>query len=202
MMGYPDCMRSLIEEFAKMPGVGIRTAERLAFYVLSADRESVERLATSIRKVNESIRYCQKCFNLSENEICSICMDPGRDQERICVVEEPKDIISIEKSGGYKGLYHVLLGVLSPLDGMGPQDLKIQELLARLKSNKSIKEVIVATTSDTEGEATAIYLSKILKTNPVRVTRLAQGIPVGIDLEFADKATLMKAIEARREISA
>ena len=202
MMGYPDCMRSLIEEFAKMPGVGIRTAERLAFYVLSADRESVERLATSIRKVNESIRYCQKCFNLSENEICSICMDPGRDQERICVVEEPKDIISIEKSGGYKGLYHVLLGVLSPLDGMGPQDLKIQELLARLKSNKSIKEVIVATTSDTEGEATAIYLSKILKTNPVRVTRLAQGIPVGIDLEFADKATLMKATEARREISA
>lgn len=182
-----------------MPGIGTRTAERLAFYVLSAEKQSAERLADSIKKVNEGVHYCSRCFNLSEDEICAICSDLSRASDCICVVEEPKDIISIEKSGIYKGYYHVLLGALSPLDGIGPRDLKIQELLIRLKSEQP-KEVILATTSDTEGEATAIYLAKILKPLKVKVTRLAQGIPVGIDLEFTDRATLMRAIESRHEI--
>lgn len=197
--GYPECMRALIEEFSHMPGVGVRTAERLAFYILTTDKISVERLADAILKVNESIRYCAKCFNLSEEETCAICSDPGRDAAKICVVEEPKDIISLEKSGVFRGLYHVLLGSLSPLDGIGPQDIKIQELIARVKG-EGIKEVILATAPDTEGEATAIYLARTLKPTKVKVTRLAQGIPVGSELEFADRATLMRAIEARHEI--
>jgi len=197
--GYPECMRELIEELAKMPGIGVRTAERLAFYVLTADKGNAEKLATSIRKVNESIRYCGKCFNLSEADLCSICSDNSRDPERVCVVEEPKDIISIERSGVFRGLYHVLLGALSPLDGVGPQDIKAQELIQRVKT-QGIKEVILGTTSDTEGEATAIYLAKALKPFKIKTTRLAQGIPVGSDLEFADRATLIRSIEMRREI--
>lgn len=197
--GYPECMRELIEEFARMPGVGMRTAERLAFYVLTADKTAAERLSASIRKVNDSIRYCAKCFNLSENEFCSICSDHTRDATRVCVVEEPKDIISIERSGVFHGLYHVLLGVLSPLDGVGPQDIKTAELVARVKT-QGIQEVILGTTSDTEGEATALYLARTLKPLKVKTTRLAQGIPVGSDLEFADRATLMRAIEMRQDI--
>jgi recombination protein RecR len=151
-------MRELIDEFAKMPGVGRRTAERLAFYILTADKADAERLSASIRKVNDSIRYCSKCFNLSEGEFCSICSDASRDVERVCVVEEPKDIISIEKASVFRGLYHVLLGSLSPLDGVGPQDIKIAELLQRVKT-EGIKEVILGMTSDTEGEATALYVT-------------------------------------------
>ena len=199
MTGYPDCMKALIEEFSRMPGVGIRTAERLAFYVLTAEKDAIGRMADSLRKVNESIRYCTRCFNLSEGEFCSICADPSRDADKICVVEEPKDIISIEKAGAYRGRYHVLLGALSPLDGIGPQDIKVQELLARVRAD-GIREVILATSPDTEGEATAIYLGRVLKPLKVKVTRLAQGIPVGTDLEFADRATLTRAIEARHEI--
>lgn len=194
-------MQVLIEELSKMPGIGVRTAERLAFYVLEADKISVERLSDALKKVNESIRYCRDCYNLSEDELCKICSNAARDHDCVCVVEEPKDIITIEKSGGFKGVYHVLLGVLSPLDGVGPQDIKIQELVDRIKQHK-IKEVIIATTSDSEGEATAIYLAKALRPLGVRTTRIAQGIPVGSDLEFADRATLSRAIEARQEISA
>ncbi len=199
MNGYPDCMQALIEEFSRMPGVGVRTAERLAFYVLTADKDSIGRLAESLKKVNESIRYCSRCFNLSEAETCLICADPRREGDKICVVEEPKDTLSIEKANVFRGRYHVLLGALSPLDGVGPQDIKIQELLTRVKAD-NIKEVILATSPDTEGEATAIYLGRVLKPLKVRVTRLAQGIPVGTDLEFADRATLSRAIEARHEI--
>jgi recombination protein RecR len=195
--GYPDCMRDLIEEFAHMPGIGVRTAERLAFYVLSADKDSIGRLSDSIRKVKESIHYCSKCYNLSEHEECRVCSDASRNQGVICVVEDPKDIITIEKVGVYKGLYHVLLGSLSPLEGIGPEDLKIKELMTRAKK---VTEVLLATAPDTEGEATAIYLTKLLKAQQIKVTRLAQGIPVGCDLEFADRATLMHAIEARHEL--
>lgn len=182
-----------------MPGIGIRTAERLAFYVLSANPESMARLSRAVEKVNRTIRFCKRCFNLSEGETCAICNDAGRDSHTLCVVEEPKDIITLERSGVYHGLYHVLLGVLSPLDGIGPQDIKIQSLLARVKA-ENIREVILATSSDTEGEATALYLIKVLKALKVKVTRLAQGIPVGSDLEFADRATLTRAMETRQEI--
>lgn len=199
--GYPEPMQRLIEQFSQMPGVGIRTAERFAFYILTARKEDTERLADAIKKTKESIRYCRDCFNLSEKEICSVCADPTREPKMICVVEEPKDIIALEKSGVYNGQYHVLLGALSPLDGIGPNDLKIPELLSRLTTGK-FTEVLLATTSDTEGEATAIYLTKALKPYKVRVTRLAQGVPVGTELEFADRATLMRAIEARQEIRA
>ena len=201
MAGYPECMRVLIEELSKMPGVGTRTAERLAFYFLSTDKISIERLSDALKKVNESIRYCRDCYNLSENDQCQVCSDPTRDRQSVCVVEEPKDIITLEKSGAFKGIYHVLLGVLSPLDGVGPQDIKIQELINRIKQHK-IREVIIATTSDTEGEATAIYLVRLLKSLPLKVTRLAHGVPVGSELEFADRATLAHAIEARQEIQA
>lgn len=199
MSGYPESMKALIEGFAKLPGIGIRTAERLAFFVLMAEKQEMDDLAAAIRKVSESIRYCARCFNLSEAETCTICSDSSREGGVLCVVEEPKDIISIEKSGSFHGRYHVLLGALSPLDGIGPKDIKIAELLTRVKS-ESPREVIIATTPDTEGEATAIYLAKVLKPLKLRVTRLAQGIPLGVDLEFADRATLMRSIEARHEI--
>ena len=194
--GYPDCMQTLIEEFSKMPGIGVRTAERLAFYILTTNKEATERLSEAVRKVRDTVRYCKDCFNLSENELCRICSDPTRDVHTLCVIEEPKDIIAMEKSGVFRGLYHVLLGALSPLDGVGPDDLKVPELLRRLKEG-SVSEVILGTTSDTEGEATAIYLKGRIKTLGIKVTRLAQGIPLGTDLEFADRATLIRAIEAR-----
>jgi len=198
-MQYPECMQTLIEAFAKMPGIGIRTAERLAFYVLTADGVDVKTLSDSVQKVKESIRYCKACFNLSEEELCAICQDPGRERALLCIVEEPKDIIVIEKSGGFKGLYHVLLGALSPLDGIGPKDLKIPELIHRLGAD-IFQEIIIATTSDTEGEATSLYLNKVIKPLKIKITRLAQGMPMGSELEFTDRATLVKAIEARHEI--
>jgi recombination protein RecR len=197
--GYPEPMQHLIEQFSQMPGVGVRTAERFAFYILGARKEDADRLSDAIRKTRESIRYCRQCFNLSERELCAVCADPTRESRMICVVEEPKDIIALEKSGVYHGQYHVLLGALSPLDGIGPNDLKIPELLSRLTAGQ-FTEVLLATTSDTEGEATAIYLTKALKPYRVKVTRLAQGVPVGTELEFADRATLMRAIEARQEV--
>ena len=161
-MTYPDSMLRLIEEFAKMPGVGIRTAERFAMHILTAPAESVEVLSQLLLKVNSNIHYCQQCFNLSEDLICHICSDPTRDHSLLCVVQDPKDIIAIEKSGDFSGVYHVLMGALSPLEGIGPKDLKIKELLARVKKG-GIKEVVLGTSSDTEGDATSIYLTKQLQ---------------------------------------
>ena len=198
-------MIQLIEQFGKMPGVGIRTAERFAFYILSAPRETVEALARLVSKVNTSIHYCQECFNLSEGPLCHICSDPTRDHSVLCVVQDPKDIVAIEKSGDYAGVYHVLLGALSPLEGIGPKDLKIKELMDRVKEGK-IREVILATTSDTEGDATSIYLMKQLKAGahgraPLpKVTRIAHGVPVGSALEFVDKATLSRAFRQRQAV--
>ncbi len=192
-------MVRLIEEFAKMPGVGSRTAERFAFYILSAPREDIEALARLLLKVNGSIHYCGECFNLSEESICHICADPTRDHSTICVVQDPKDVIAIEKAGDYAGIYHVLLGSLSPLEGIGPKDIKVKELLTRLK-NGNIKEVIIATTSDTEGDATSLFLLKQLKAYKMKVTRIAHGVPVGSALEFADKASLSRALKHRQEV--
>ena len=198
-MTYPESMVYLIESFAKMPGVGIRTAERFAFYVLGAPPETVEEMSRLLLKVNANIHYCQECFNLSEEPICRICSDPTRDHSLLCIVQDPKDIIAIEKSGDFQGIYHVLLGALSPLDGIGPKDLKIKELLHRLKKG-GIKEVVLGTSSDTEGDATSIYLLKQIKPLKIKVTRIAHGVPVGSALEFVDKATLSRAFKQRQEV--
>jgi recombination protein RecR len=192
-------MRVLIEEFGKMPGVGPKSAQRLAFHVLRASRPDAEALSKAILKVKDSIRFCKVCNNLSDEEVCAICANPSRDKSVICVVEEPNDIIPVEKTGSFGGVYHVLLGSLSPLDGIGPSDLKIKELQDRVK-NKKVKEVIIATDFNTEGEATALYLAKLLKDSASKVTRVAYGIPVGSNLEYADQATLAKAFEGRRKI--
>ena len=182
-----------------MPGVGIRTAERYAYYVLSASHDSVEALAKLMLKVNENIHYCRECYNFSEDELCHICSDPTRDHGVICVVQEPKDVISVEKAGDFPGIYHVLQGTLSPLEGIGPKDIKIKELLNRLKKHP-FKEIILGTSSDTEGDATSVYLLKQLKPLKVKVTRIAHGVPVGSALEFVDKATLARAFKQRTEV--
>lgn len=198
MAAFPASMKELIMEFSKMPGIGPKTAQRLAFYILRASKADAEALSKAILKVKESIRFCRVCNNLSDEEICDICKSTSRDKSILCVVEEPNDIITIEKAGNFNGIYHVLLGSLSPLDGIGPSDLKIKELLERVKKER-FKEIIIATDFNTEGEATALYLSKVLKGSGVRMTRVAYGIPVGSDLEYADQATIIKAFEGRRE---
>ena len=198
MTGFPVSMKELIMEFAKMPGIGPKTAQRLAFYILRASKADAEALSRAILKVKASVRFCRVCNNLSDEEICDICKSTSRDKSILCVVEEPNDIVTIEKAGNFNGIYHVLLGSLSPLDGIGPSDLKVKELLERVKK-EHFKEIIIATDFNTEGEATALYLSKVLKNSGVRLTRVAYGIPVGSDLEYADQATIIKAFEGRRE---
>ena len=190
-------MNTLVREFSRMPGIGPRTAQRLAFFVLKGSGRDAKNLADAIVKVKDSVRFCKTCNNLSDSEICDICSNPSRDKHVLCVVEKPSDVISIEKMGKYNAIYHVLLGALSPLDGIGPKDLKIDELIKRTKKNR-IKEVIIATDSNTEGEATALYIVKVLRPSGVRLTRIASGIPVGANLEYADQATLTRAFEGRR----
>jgi recombination protein RecR len=192
-------MKTLIEEFARMPGIGPKSAQRLAFYVLRSARNEAQALAGAIIKVKESVRFCRICNNLSDEETCEICKSQARNRSLLCVVEEPNDIASIERSGHFNGLYHVLLGSLSPLDGIGPSDLKIEDLLARVKKER-FKEIIVATDFNTEGEATSLYLQRVLRGSGAKVTRVAHGIPVGGDLEYADQATMIKAFEGRREL--
>jgi recombination protein RecR len=199
-MSYPQSMIQLIELFAKFPGVGVRTAERFAFHILGSDPQTVQELSRLMVRVSGDIHYCQQCFNLSEASLCHICSDSSRDHSSICVVQDPKDVIAIEKAGDYKGVYHVLLGVLSPLEGIGPKDLKIKELLDRIKK-EAVQEVILAMSSDTEGDATALYLTKQLKNLKLRVTRIAHGVPVGSALEFVDKATLSRAMRHRQEVA-
>lgn len=199
MTGFPVSMRLLIEEFAKMPGIGPKSAQRLAFYILRSSKNDAEALAKAISKVKESVRFCGVCNNLSDEEVCDICKSKSRDRSLLCVVEEPNDIMAIERAREYNGIYHVLLGSLSPLDGIGPSDLKIKELLERVKKEK-FKEIIIATDFNTEGEATALYLMKQLKGSGARLTRVAYGIPVGSDIEYADQATISKAFEGRREL--
>ena len=192
-------MVHLIEAFARLPGVGKRTAERFAFHILSAPKEEVEALSKLLLKVQESIRTCRQCYNLSQEDICHICSDPTRDHSVICVVQDPKDLIAVEKSGDFSGVYHVLMGALSPLEGIGPKDIRIKELINRLKDGR-VREVVLATTSDTEGDATAIYLTKQLKALKIKITRIAHGVPVGSALEFVDKASLSRAFRQRQEL--
>lgn len=199
MKGLPDSMRALIAEFSKMPGIGPKSAQRLAFFILRRPAEEAKKLSDAIVKLKNSVKFCKVCNNLSDGELCDICGNDARDRTRLCVVEKPNDVISIEKMGQFNGVYHVLLGALSPLDGIGPRDLKIEELVKRIRKKK-IKEVIIATNSNTEGEATALYLIKLLKPLGAKVYRIAHGIPVGANLEYADQATLYKAFEGKREI--
>ena len=193
-----DSLEKLIEEFSNFPGIGRKTAQRMAFFVLKQRNEESEALAQAILEVKSKVRYCTICFNITEDDPCTICQDVKKDRSIICVVEEANDVVALEKINQYKGLYHVLGGVLSPLDGIGPEDLKVKELLSRLK-DKQIKEVIIATNPSTEGEATAIYLSKLIKPLGVKVTRIARGLPAGGELEYADQTTLANALEGRVE---
>lgn len=190
---------ALIEELSKLPGVGVKTAQRLTFFLLRSPADQARRLSEAIMRVKESIIYCSRCFNITENDPCLICSNPNRDQEIICVVEEPLDVLALEKTGSYKGLYHVLHGALSPVEGIGPKDLRIEELLKRLQDGKT-REVILATNPNFEGEYTANYLQKELKPLALKVTGLARGLPIGGDLEYADEGTLSRALEGRREL--
>ena len=193
----PVSMTKLIEAFSKMPGIGPHSAQRMTSYILSASNADVDILMRNIKEVKEKIQFCKKCNNLSEKEMCSVCLDTARDMSTICVVEEPSGVSSLEKTGAYNGLYHVILGELSPIDGVGPEDLKIDGLINRIKEH-SVKEVILATDFTTEGETTALYLNKILAKLNVKITRLARGVPVGGSLEYVDTATLQRAMDERR----
>lgn len=190
---------ALIEEFSKLPGVGVKTAQRLTFFILRSPTDQARRLAEAIMRVKESIIYCSRCFNITETDPCPICSNPNRDQEMICVVEEPLDVLALEKTGAYKGLYHVLHGAISPVDGIGPKDLRIDELIQRVRTGHP-REIILATNPNFEGEYTASYIQQELKPLNVRVTGLARGLPMGGDLEYADEGTLGRAIEGRREL--
>jgi len=193
-----ETIEKLIEEFSKFPGIGKKTAQRMAFYILKNKKEAAEALAQALLDMKEKVHYCSICFNMTEEDPCNICKDEKRERSIICVVEEANDVVALEKTNQYKGLFHVLGGVLSPLDGIGPDELKIKELLFRLKGKK-VKEVILATNPNTEGEATAIYIAELIKPLGIKVTRIARGLPAGGDLEYADQVTLANAIEGRIE---
>lgn len=192
-------LKTVIDELVKLPGIGKKTATRLAFQILKMPKEEVKALSSAIADVKEKIRLCSVCFNLTDMDVCQTCSNPRRDKTTICVVEEPNNIIPIEHSGHYKGLYHILMGAISPIHGVGPEDLKVKELIERIKG-KNISEIIIATNPNAEGEATAVYISKLIKPLGVKVTRIAVGLPVGSDLEYIDEVTVSMAIDGRREV--
>ncbi|HVL66318.1 MAG TPA: recombination mediator RecR [Vicinamibacterales bacterium] len=197
-MQRPDPLAKLIEQLQRLPGIGAKSAQRLAFHILKTPREEVDRLADAMRDVKERVTYCSTCSNITDVDPCFFCTHPARDQKVICVVEEPENVTAVERTRQFTGVYHVLMGALSPLHGIGPDDLKIRELLGRVAGGA--EEVILATNPNVEGEATAIYLAKLLKPLGVRVTRIAMGVPVGSDLEYADEVTMQRAMEGRREV--
>ena len=196
MSYFSPSIEKLIESFERLPSIGNKTAVRLAFYMLNASKEETDNFIKSIQDAKNNLKLCSKCYNISDTDPCEICLNPSRDQSKICVVEDVKDVVAIEKIHEYKGLYHVLHGTISPMDGVGPEDIKIKELLARLMDG-TVKEVILATNPKVEGEATAMYISKLIKPMGITTTRLAHGIPVGGDLEYTDEFTLGKAFEGR-----
>jgi len=198
-MARPDPLGKLIEQFQRLPGIGSKSAQRLAFHILKTPREEVERLADAMRDVKDRVTYCSTCSNITDVDPCYYCTESSRDHRIICVVEQPENVTAVEKTRDFKGLYHVLMGALSPLQGVGPDDLKIKQLLTRV-GRGSVGEVILATNPNVEGEATAIYLAKLLKPLGVRVTRIAMGVPVGSDLDYADEVTMQRAMEGRREL--
>ncbi|MFC1593975.1 recombination mediator RecR [Candidatus Omnitrophota bacterium] len=199
MRNYTHSLENLIHKLVKLPGIGRRSAERIVNYFLSAPGEEVKAFADAVMQAKHKVKLCKICSNFTESEVCSICQDSQRKKDLVCIVEEPKDVISIEKTGAFDGAYHVLMGSIAPLEGRGPDDLKIKELLTRIEQH-GIKEVIIATDSDTEGETTALYLTRLIKPFGVKVMRIGLGIPVGSNLDYIDTTTISKAIEARREI--
>ncbi|HEX2785106.1 MAG TPA: recombination mediator RecR [Ilumatobacteraceae bacterium] len=199
MAVYTQPVQALIDELGRLPGIGPKSAQRIAFHLLKLPAEDVTRLAMSITDAKARVRFCTRCWNFADGELCPICLDDRRDATTLCVVEESRDIVSIEKTGEFRGRYHVLLGAMSPLDGVGPEQLKMKELFARLEP-EGVQEVIVCTNPNTEGEVTAMYLARMLRPFGIRVTRIASGLPVGGDLEYADELTLGRALEGRREL--
>jgi len=197
-LSFPEPLTRLIDQLRRLPGIGPKGAQRLAFHILKTPREETDRLCDAVRDVKDKVTYCSICSNTTDVDPCMFCTNPGRDQRIICVVEEPQNVTTVEKTREFKGAYHVLMGALSPLQGVGPDDLKIKELLARVQ--KGADEVILATNPNVEGEATALYLARLLKPLGVKVTRIAMGVPVGSDLEYADEITMHKALEGRREV--
>jgi recombination protein RecR len=198
---YTQPVQALIDELGRLPGIGPKSAQRIAFHLLKIPTDDVNRLAMSITDAKARVRFCDRCWNFADGELCPICLDDRRDTTTLCVVEESRDIVSIERTGEFRGRYHVLLGAMSPLDGIGPEQLKMKELFARLEP-EGVQEVIVCTNPNTEGEVTALYLARMLKPFGIRVTRIASGLPVGGDLEYADELTLGRALEGRRELTA
>ena len=198
---YEGPVQSLVDELGRLPGIGPKSAQRIAFYLLKAAPEDAKRLAKAVVEAKERVSWCRRCFNFAEGEFCVYCRDDRRDPSVLCVVEEPRDIVAVERTQEYRGRYHVLLGAISPIEGIGPEQLKIKELLSRV-GDEGVKEVILATNPNIEGEATAMYLARLLKPLGLRVTRIASGLPVGGDLEYADEVTLGRALEGRREVDA
>jgi recombination protein RecR len=198
---YAAPVQELIDELGRLPGVGPKSAQRIAFHLLKLSKEDANRLARAITEVKDRVSFCRRCFNVSEGEECELCSDPRRDATVVCVVEEPRDIVAIEKTQEYRGRYHVLQGAISPIEGIGPDQLRVKELLTRLDS-EGVTEVILCTNPNIEGEATAMYLARLLKPLGLRVTRIASGLPVGGDLEYADELTLGRALEGRRDVDA
>lgn len=200
MRQYPRPLNKLINELSKLPGIGGKTAQRLAFHILSLTDQEAESLATAIVGAKKALHYCSVCGNLTDQDPCLICSDEGRDPSVICVVETPQDVMAMERIREYNGLYHVLHGAISPVEGIGPNDINLKSLITRLQADDRVKEIIIATNPNIEGEATAMYISRLIKPSGIKVTRIAHGIPVGGDLEYADEVTLLKAIEGRREL--
>ena len=199
MRQYPKPLARLINEMSKLPGIGTKTAQRLSFYILSLEDKEAEQLASAILTAKKEMKYCSVCGNLTDEDPCAICSDKSRKADTICVVESPKDVMAMERIREYNGLYHVLHGVISPMEGIGPEDINLMSLLKRLQAN-DIKELIIATNPNIEGEATAMYIARLVKPSGIEVSRIAHGIPVGGDLEYADEVTLLKAMEGRREL--
>jgi recombination protein RecR len=196
----PRAVTRLIEEFHRLPGIGPKTAQRLTFYLLRAPKESAQALADALTHLKENVVTCSICMNIAEQNPCTICRDESRDRSIVCVVEEPLDVLAIERTREYHGLYHVLHGAISPVEGIGPEDLRVGELLTRIHKDSGIKEIVLATNPNLEGEATAMYLERLIKPLGIKLTRLARGLPVGSDLEYADEVTITRALEGRREI--
>ena len=199
MNQYAKPLNKLISELSKLPGIGGKTAQRLAFHILSMDRKGADDLADSIREARDKMKYCSVCGNLTDEDPCGMCRDPRREDDVICVVESPRDVAAMERIKEFKGRYHVLHGAISPMEGIGPDDINLKSLIVRLQS-EDVKEVIIATNPTIEGEATAMYIAQLIKPSGIKVTRIAHGVPVGGDLDFADEITLLKAVEGRREL--
>lgn len=199
MTHYPPSILDLINKISKLPGIGEKTAERLTLHILRSPRKEAQELAQSILKVKETVRLCKKCYGLSDSDLCKICSDSTRDASFLCVVEQPADMVAVEKSGAFRGMYHILSGALSPMNGIGPDDIRINELISKIEG-RQVKEVVLATGTNVEGEATAAYIAQCLEKYPVKVTRIASGVPMGGDLKYIDQVTLKKAMETRHDV--